>query len=165
MFDTDGSGDITLDEFIKIMNANKKHDENVDYLNNGIIRTFFGKDGKKTLKFEDFEKFLSSLKDEILRQEFLTYDVEGTGLISIEAFNELITSSVHFNSMKGISNFKKQLNVLKTRGFFAPTGRVDYDTFVAFHKLSQNIDDIGIAIQMYTAGGHSLRKGIIQKIG
>lgn len=158
MFDLDNSGEIDLAEFKNVIEANKK-DPNVNFSieDSALTKNLFGPDGKGRVTFKEFNNFIESFKDQLLMHEFLQHDVEGKNEISIESFNELITSSIHFNSIN-IPEFKKQLNLLKTRGFFKPTGRVDFETFKTFHLMSERIDDLKVAMQLYTASGKTLKK-------
>jgi len=158
MFDLDGSGEIDLNEFKQVIEANKK-DPNASFSieDSGLTRKLFGHDGKGKVSFAQFNQFIESFKDQLLLYEFLQHDVEGRNEISVESFNELITSSIHFNSIN-IPEFKKQLNLLKTRGFFKPSGRVDFETFKTFHLMSEKIGDLKVAMQLYTASGKSLKK-------
>ncbi|EFC45753.1 predicted protein [Naegleria gruberi] len=163
-FDLDGSGSIEASEFKELIKASRlrkssKKDilDDIDWNNNGLMNRLFGKDLSQKLSFEEFNKFIHKCKSALLKQEFLQYDVEGNGLISVEAFSELMTKSVHYNSTN-ISDFKRQLNLLKTRGFFAPTGRIDYDTFKAFNDMASHSEDIGIAIQLITSSRGGMKK-------
>ena len=103
-----------------------------------------------------------SLKQEILRQEFNIRDVERKGLISIDSFSDLVTRSVHFNSIR-ISEFKTQLALLKTRGFFMPSGKVEFETFKAFHLISAHLDQISTAAKLYAASGNPLDKPAFER--
>ncbi|KAF0980894.1 hypothetical protein FDP41_012682 [Naegleria fowleri] len=165
-FDLDGSGKIEAEEFKEIVRANRlrtdqkirKGDiDEIDWKNNGLMTRLFGPELDQKLSFDDFNKFIRQCKNALLRQEFLQYDVEGNGLISVEAFSELMTKSVHYNSLQ-INDFKRQLNLLKTRGFFAPTGRINYETFKAFNDMARNMDDIALMIQLYTASRKGMKK-------
>ncbi len=158
LFDSDGNGKVTFDEFKSIIQANKK-DSNakMDMESNGLVQYFFGKNKKKELSFEEFSTFLDTLKDEILKQEFLAYDVENKGMISVEAFSQLIGNSVHFNGFNA-SSFKRGLNLLKTRGYLKPSGRIDYETFKGFHQMALHADKISFCIQLYTTAGKPLTK-------
>jgi Ca2+-binding EF-hand superfamily protein len=165
MFDLDGSGTIDLNEFKHIINANKRDSkvkiENID--TSGLVKHLFGPEGTKKLSFKDFLEFIDSFKEQLLLHEFLMYDVEGKNEISVEAFNELITRSVHLNSLN-VPEFKRQLNLLKTRGFFKPSGRVNFETFKAFHIMSEHIEDLHLAMQLYASGGRELKKEDFTKI-
>ncbi|KAL9656235.1 hypothetical protein ABK040_007850 [Willaertia magna] len=160
-FDLDGNGNISLNEFKELIKANRirsnKENNEIDWNNNGLMKHLFGSELNNNLSFNDFIKFIKDCKEALLRQEFLLHDIEGNGLISVESFSELMTKSVHFNSTK-IPEFKRQLNLLKTNGYFAPTGRIDFETFKAFNDMSQHLDDIGIMIQLYTISGRGMKK-------
>jgi len=163
-FDLDGSGNIEAAEFQEIVKASRARVESkaramddINWKKNGLMIHLFGPELDQKLSFSDFMGFIKSCKEVLLRQEFLQYDVEGGGLISVEAFSELMTKSVHYNSTN-IPQFKRQLNLLKTRGFFAPSGRIDYETFKAFNDMAVHMDDIGIAIQLYTASRNGMKR-------
>eukprot|EP01080_Neovahlkampfia_damariscottae_P010333 gene10333-2748_t len=173
MVDANSDGLISLHEyqfFNKILNChfsdfkfvfNLFHDEisskdlckilkvDIDFSN------FFRKD---ILNFDDFYQIVNSLKMEVIRQEFKNYDTEGNGLISVESFSQLITSSMHFHSISNVPSFKKKLNVLKTNGFLKPSGRINLQTFKSFHLMSETSEEIGRALKIYSEGERSIGK-------
>jgi Ca2+-binding EF-hand superfamily protein len=159
MFDLDGNGTIDANEFKQILQANRrKKDREIDFNNNFIVQHFFGPNGQKRVTLEDFTRFIGKCKDLLQRLEFMQHDFEGRGFISVESFSELMTSTAHFNTVQNIPEFKRQLNLLKTNGFFAPSGRVDYETYKAFSHMSERINDISLALQLYTAPGRTVKK-------
>jgi Ca2+-binding EF-hand superfamily protein len=159
MFDIDGNGTIDINEFKQILQANRrKKDRDIDFKNNFVVQQFFGPNETNKVTLEDFVRFINKCKEVLQKLEFMQHDYEGRGQISIESFSELITNTSHFNTVRNIPEFKRQLNLLKTNGFFAPTGRVDFDTYKAFQHMSERINDIALALQLYTAPGRTVGK-------
>jgi hypothetical protein len=138
---------LTNEQICKVLRVNEK------------FKTFFPPESK----YSQFAAQQKYLKDLVLKQEFKQHDVEGKELISVEAFSELITHSIHFNSIGGLGGFKQKLNILKTNGYFAPTGKVDFDTFKAFHNMQTFSNDIGRLIKIYSDAGKKILKPDFKK--
>lgn len=165
MFDLDGNGSIDKHEFVQMITANQKQDSklaNEPVQLKGLVDHFYSNENK-LLTFDEFFGFVSDLKDQILFQEFNLRDMDRQGAIPVEAFSELVTNSVHFNSLR-VPDFKRQVALLKTKGFFAPSGKVDFETFRAFHLMSQQLDDIGVAIKLYAASGKPLNQIVFKRV-
>lgn len=123
------------------------------------FKTFFG----ESMRYGEYAALVKKIKDLVLTQEFTQHDIEGKDLISVESFSELITHSIHFNSIGGLPEFKKKLNILKTNGYFAPSGKVDYPTFKAFHNMQAYSNDIGRLIKIYSDGGRVITRPDFKK--
>jgi Ca2+-binding EF-hand superfamily protein len=157
IFDKNNNGFLDKDEFGDVLNSKKiKTKKQVDFKNSEIIHQLFS--DKSQISFKEFKNFILDLKKEILRQEFLRYDIEGKELISVESFSELITASVNLNSLNNISDLKKKLNILKTTGFFAPSGKIDFETFNSVNQLADNLEDISDAIEILVSNGKKIEK-------
>ena len=65
---------------------------------------------------------------------------------------------MHFNSISKVPTFKKKLKLLKTNGFLKPSGRINFETFSAFHVMSQTSQEIGRALKLYSEGGRPVYK-------
>mmetsp|Transcript_10498 Transcript_10498/g.15347 ORF Transcript_10498/g.15347 Transcript_10498/m.15347 type:complete len:434 (-) Transcript_10498:32-1333(-) len=155
VLDVNHSNTLSFDEFQHLIKYTSRSTSNLLKGDNKQMKEFFGEALDKEISFKEFETYIRKLKDEILRAEFMQHDPDQTNSITVESFSELMTDSVHFNSLR-VPFFKRQLNLLKTKGYFRPSGRVDFDTYAAFHAISENIDDIATAIQIHTAGGNTL---------
>lgn len=165
MFDSDGSGFIDKQEFYDFIRVNAAtHNTKIldsDLEKNALVRHFFGENQNKTISFDQFYAFVKSLKTEILRQEFFLYDPKQEGLISIDDFANIINESGNFTSLS-LPKFKEHLERLQGKGFFKSTkDKVDFETFEAIHRLSQNLENISSAIKLYSATGKPLTKGIV----
>lgn len=108
--------------------------------------------------YHDFESIVMNYREQVLKQEFSQHDFEQKGHISIEAFSELVTKSIHFNTITGATEFKQKLNLLKTKGFFSPSGRITFDIFKAFNILQNYSQDIARLIKMYAQSGNRIEK-------
>lgn len=160
LFDSSGNGKIDFNEFINVVQSisNSK----VDLKENGLSRILFGDRLNKEITYEDFEKFLISMKHELLKLEFTSRDKDGSGYISVEDFSELITNSKHFNSFH-VPFFKKQLGLLKTKGYFRPTGRINFTIYEAFRVLSENLEDIESAMLLLQATNHPVNRELFTR--
>jgi Ca2+-binding EF-hand superfamily protein len=47
---------------------------------------------------------------------------------------------------------------LKTNGYLKPSGRINFETFTAFHVMSETSDEIGKALKLYAEGGRPVHK-------
>ncbi|KAK6927588.1 EF-hand domain [Dillenia turbinata] len=114
MFDISNDGEIHMEEFKKVMGLMQAHNRQGKHQrgglrtglrvghtveNGGLIEYFFGKDGKRRLKHDNFVQFLRRLRDEILDLEFAHYDYKIRGSISAKDFALSMVASADMNHL------------------------------------------------------------------
>ncbi|KAF0852751.1 mitochondrial solute carrier family 25 (mitochondrial aspartate/glutamate transporter) member 12/13 [Andalucia godoyi] len=136
LFDLDGKGTVTKDEFKRVISANKSGflaDFDFDC---ELMRRFFGSSGSGNLSFSQFSQFLKEFKNEMVRQEFDRYDHDRDGRISGQDFASILTSYVEKDRIpdyikSNIDAFAKS-NLSKQSVTFAE--------FLAFNNFLKNLD-------------------------
>ena len=94
IYDRDCNGSIELSEFIRVQNSILGNvpellDPRTTGLTSSLLVHLFGSDGKGTLSFEEFSKFIDAFQKEILLYEFNNY-AKGNRTVSSEDFANLI---------------------------------------------------------------------------
>ncbi|CAM6083928.1 unnamed protein product [Calypogeia fissa] len=162
MFDLDGNGLIDRDEFKEVMRRFRERTrqglahQNTLYSNfnvstsidnGGMMELFFGKDGRKQLPHEEFEKFLRHLHDEILRLEFAHYDYKQTGTISAHDFALSMIASA---DMDLLNEYLKRAKTLLTNPEFKDM-RINPEDFRQFAALRKKLRKLTLAMSSYGA--------------
>ncbi|KJE90364.1 Cbara1 protein [Capsaspora owczarzaki ATCC 30864] len=172
MFDLDGNGTVDLTEFQQVQSVirrqfsgrskdraskqakNSASDSSDNSQASGTISRsplllhFFGKDGSKLLTYAAFKSFVHDLQSEINKIEFQSYS-RNEQTISEVAFAELLLS---YADLKDEEDFVLRA---KSREGQKP---VTFKQFQAFNNFLKNIDDVEMALGMYTAAGASITK-------
>ncbi|CAG8445764.1 1908_t:CDS:2 [Ambispora gerdemannii] len=135
LFDINGTGKVTFDQFKEILSANLGPDSvpfdyNCDWLN-----LYVGVDGKKhDLAYEEFSQLLKGIQGERLRQEFKYYDKDQIGFINPDAFKKIILSiAKHKLSDSLIEHLPTLCNV-------SAGNKISYANVVAFYNVVRQMD-------------------------
>jgi len=91
IFDRDGDGFITRDEFKQVLESSTDQELGEFDVNSEWLKRFFGKAGNEKLSYYEFTQVLAGLQNEISRQQFSKYDKSGRGFISTSDMTTLIT--------------------------------------------------------------------------
>ncbi|KAJ3192480.1 hypothetical protein HK101_006513 [Irineochytrium annulatum] len=152
IFDDDGNGTITKEEFQKIMVhqfANVKvarmgSIEVKEHLNipaSGLVRYLFGKKGQKVLTFDAFTEFMKKLQLEVLKLEFHQFDVQNDS-ISLKDFGRAL---IEYGPQKYLVE-----TLAKVDAYPDTAERVTFEQYQAFDDVARNhIEDLGIAYKYY----------------
>lgn len=92
LFDTNGSGFISFDEFQSIYSATEVHKQIPFNFDCRFVCLHFGQDKKKELSYDEFTQFLQNLQEEHARQAFVSFDKSHQGRISALDFNKIMTT-------------------------------------------------------------------------
>jgi solute carrier family 25 (mitochondrial aspartate/glutamate transporter), member 12/13 len=103
-----------------------------------LIKRFFGTDGKKRVRVDDFSLFFNKLQNEMAQQAFFQIDPNGTGWVSLDSFFKLI------------SNFgRRQLpESLVARIGATRHDAVSFTDFLAFQTILNNLPSLCTTIAM-----------------
>lgn len=160
MFDRNGDGRIDREEFQMVMASmrarTRKNVRQHDGLRTGLkvqgsvedcglIEFFFGKDGQKLLKHEDFEQFLKELHEEIIRLEFSHYDYIDQGTIAAKDFG---LSMVAAADLSHLNHYLDSVDALGNEAFFKDC-RVTFEEFHNFTELRKRLQPLAVAINSY----------------
>ncbi|MCO5573608.1 hypothetical protein L7F22_027380 [Adiantum nelumboides] len=160
MFDRNGDGSIDREEFQRVMDSmrarTRKNVRQYDGLrtglkiersveNCGLIEFFFGKNGEKLLKHEDFEQFLKQLHEEIIRLEFSHYDYLDQGAMSAKDFG---LSMVAAADLSRLNHYLDRVDALGNKASFKDC-RVTFEEFHDFSELRKKLQPLATAINSY----------------
>ncbi|KAL2635960.1 hypothetical protein R1flu_007439 [Riccia fluitans] len=160
MFDFDGNGVIDREEFKMVMSRMRESTRQglaqrnghrpglkitTSVENGGLVDLFFGPDGTKLFRHEDFKKFLHELHEEIIRLEFSHYDLNDQGTISAQDFGLSMIAAADLTSL---SELLGRVNLL-SRSPRLRNVRITQEEFRQFAYLRKNLSSLALAISAY----------------
>jgi len=131
LFDTDGSGTVSFDEFRQIVQETSLHQSIPFPLDSDFVKLYFGKEKIRVITYAEFSQFLHDFHDEYAQVAFKAKDAKGSGFISPKDFLTIMT------------DIKSHLltEPVKANLVSACQGHlVSYPFFVAFISLLSNIE-------------------------
>jgi len=135
LFDTNGNGTVSFDEFIGILSKTTLHQKIPFNYECDFIKLYFGKDKSRQITYSEFSQFLHDFHEEYASIAFKATDKEGTGFISSADFEEIMTSVKSHLLTPAI---KANLRAAAQGG---PNGQsVSYAYFIAFISLLSNME-------------------------
>ncbi|KAL1925359.1 uncharacterized protein VTP21DRAFT_242 [Calcarisporiella thermophila] len=141
LFDTQNTGKITFGQFKQALSSFLAPGSAPIDFNSDWMRMFVG-GGKKaedadsrTLTYGEFSQLLKGLQGERLRQQFKRHDPEGTGFISPESFQQIISDVARHK----LSDYV--IERLPTISQVCPDG-IGYAHVLAFHNVIRQLDQI-----------------------
>eukprot|EP01061_Rhynchopus_euleeides_P000013 TRINITY_DN1000_c1_g1_i1.p1 TRINITY_DN1000_c1_g1~~TRINITY_DN1000_c1_g1_i1.p1 ORF type:complete len:366 (+),score=124.61 TRINITY_DN1000_c1_g1_i1:52-1149(+) len=159
MFDSNESGTVDVDEF-KQMCKCLSTDSTVKYnFKGGITQKFFGSDYNNQLSVTEFWSFVDSLRAEVWRAEFRSFDHNDSGTIRPDQFAALVTNSMlgshlPFYIVDNIRHMKTNVRL---------PAEIPYSAWETFNMILLNSQDIARLIQTFTAGGQDLDKDAFKR--
>jgi len=135
LFDTNGNGTVSFDEFIGILSKTTLHQKIPFNYECDFIKLYFGKDKSRQITYSEFSQFLHDFHEEYASIAFKATDKEGTGFISSADFEEIMTSVKSHLLTPAV---KANLRAAAQGG---PNGQsVSYAYFIAFISLLSNME-------------------------
>ena len=135
LFDTNGNGTVSFDEFIGILSKTTLHKKIPFNYECDFIKLYFGKEKDRVINYNEFSQFLHDFSEEYATVAFKAKDKEGSGFISSADFEEVMQSVKSHLLTPQIS---ENLRSIAHNG---PNGQsVSYAFFVAFLSLLSNME-------------------------
>ncbi|KAI8822027.1 uncharacterized protein EV422DRAFT_525419 [Fimicolochytrium jonesii] len=169
LFDINGDGTVSKDEFEKIMlhhatglgfgsRLGNQERQKVDVTHSGIYKLFFGNQGEKNMVYDEFIDFMRRLHLETLKLEFAQFDVEEkTNSISMRDF------ALSCISYAPPSQLPKLIDKAAQLPNYAE--RVTFDEFYAFDQMVRTrLHDLGLAYKLYTSMEHGLDRTDFRRV-
>eukprot|EP00088_Acartia_fossae_P001026 TRINITY_DN10389_c0_g1_i3.p1 TRINITY_DN10389_c0_g1~~TRINITY_DN10389_c0_g1_i3.p1 ORF type:complete len:695 (-),score=135.35 TRINITY_DN10389_c0_g1_i3:366-2450(-) len=152
LFDTNGNGSVSFDEFVEIIRKTTLH-KNIPFnfeSESDFIKLYFGKDKSRQISYSEFSQFLHDFHDEYASNAFKGKDSEGNGFISVADFEEIMVS---IKSHLLTDQVKSNISAIAKAG---PNGnQVSYAYFVAFLSLLSNMELIKRVYLNSTSGSRT----------
>lgn len=137
LFDTNGNGSVSFDEFVAIISKTTLH-QNIPFnfeSESDFIKLYFGKEKNRQINYIEFSQFLHDFHDEYASVAFKAKDSEGSGFISTADFEEIMLS---IKSHLMTDQVKANITAISKDG--ANGNQVSYAYFVAFISLLNNTE-------------------------
>lgn len=112
----------------------------------GMLKMFFGVEGKNTLSLDTFLNYVKSVRRAVLELEYKHANASGSGVLTAEEWGMYL---VAFAPEPLHSDLVKRANVLKEA---MPGGTVPLQDFFLFTELVQRIDQLADALDAITGG-------------
>ena len=135
LFDTNGNGTVSFDEFLGILSKTTLHKKIPFNYDCDFIKLYFGKNKDRQITYSEFSQFLHDFHEEYASVAFKAKDKDGSGFISAADFEEIMTSvKSHLLTPAITAN-------LRAAASGGNTGQaVSYAFFIAFISLLSNME-------------------------
>eukprot|EP00003_Mantamonas_plastica_P028564 TRINITY_DN6542_c0_g1_i2.p1 TRINITY_DN6542_c0_g1~~TRINITY_DN6542_c0_g1_i2.p1 ORF type:complete len:445 (-),score=173.83 TRINITY_DN6542_c0_g1_i2:917-2251(-) len=151
-FDLDNNGFVEKDEFERMIEVTHGKHALAFYESTGLLKKYFGSDGKKHMTLDDFRAFRGSVREELIRLEFRRVDRNRTGYVTGKQFAKLLERQ---HAVEEHAYVASSRNLAR---FHNHGGKFSEDSYVALVKMMDDIEPIENAIKKMTAGGHAINK-------
>jgi calcium uptake protein 1, mitochondrial len=145
-FDADGNGYLDADEFVCMMTAMRKSQTNatglrtglktgvtnLDAIGDGLLDYLFTPKRNKTLTLAKFNKFLSSLREEMDSLEFSHYDTNKTNTLTLRDFGYSLVCQAKMDVLP------RFLEAVKRLPGYESKKRIKRDDFLAFARIAKH---------------------------
>ncbi|XP_049798031.1 calcium-binding mitochondrial carrier protein Aralar1 isoform X3 [Schistocerca nitens] len=148
LFDTNGNGMVTFDEFVEVMRKTVLLQKLPFNMDGDFVKLYFGKDKKRLVSYAEFSQFLHDFHEEYAVEAFRRYDKNGTGFISALDFQDIM-----INIKSHLLTREVRANLVAAAGGGSGGHRVSFPFFMAFNSLLNNMELIK-RIYLNATGGH-----------
>ncbi|CAL7942556.1 unnamed protein product [Xylocopa violacea] len=148
LFDTNGNGMVTFDEFVEVMRKTELHRRMPFNMDSSFIKLYFGKDKKRLISYAEFSQFLHDFHEEYATEAFKKFDKEGQGFISALDFQDIMLSIKSHLLTKDVKN-----NLVAAASTGQGGRKVSFPYFMAFNSLLNNMELIK-RIYLNATNGH-----------
>mmetsp|Transcript_38292 Transcript_38292/g.44613 ORF Transcript_38292/g.44613 Transcript_38292/m.44613 type:complete len:381 (-) Transcript_38292:75-1217(-) len=154
VFDDENKGSLNLNQFEQVVASLSDDDGDAvrKLAGGGILKKLFGPEGQGRCSYDSFRSVVDQIQTEVWKAEFMQCDPERCGNISVEKFGQLIASQMLGSHLP----FYLVGNLRRLREVHTDRDVVPMSSWIAFHKIMQHADQIGEAIELFTANGAPL---------
>lgn len=151
MFDTNGSGSVTHDEFEEIIKMTTLYEKIPFDFKSDFMTLHFGANHARTVSYSEFSQLLHDFHEEHAIQAFKQYDKKRSGVIAAMDFSDIMVSvKSHLLS----EDVKK--NLVAVAGSASGGHQVTFPYFMAFNSLLNNMELVKKIYLHFTKGNTSL---------
>lgn len=147
LFDTNGSGFITYDEFEEIIKVTTLHKKIPFNFTSDFVRLHFGENHKRTVNFAEFSQVLHDFHEEHAVQAFKSRDINKQGIISAIDFSDIM-----INCKSHLLSEDVRRNLVAVAGAGTGGHQVTFPFFIAFNTLLNNMELIKRIFLSFTKG-------------
>lgn len=151
LFDTNGSGSITYDEFEEIIRVTTLHQKIPFNFKGDFMLLHFGDDRKRTVTYSEFSQVLHDFHEEHAVQAFKTMDKNRKGIISAMDF-----SYIMMNCKSHLLSEDVKPNLVAVAGGGTGGHFVTFPYFMAFNSLLNNMELVKRIYMTFTKGNLQL---------
>jgi solute carrier family 25 aspartate/glutamate transporter 12/13 len=151
LFDTNGSGSITYDEFEEIIRVTTLHQKIPFNFKGDFMLLHFGDDRKRTVTYSEFSQVLHDFHEEHAVQAFKTMDKNRKGVISAMDF-----SYIMMNCKSHLLSEDVKPNLVAVAGGGTGGHLVTFPYFMAFNSLLNNMELVKRIYLTFTKGNLQL---------
>ena len=145
LFDINGDGVVSFEEFTRLMNANKAQSAIPFDWNSGWASLYIGgRKNRHDMTYPQFAQMLRGLQGEKIRQAFHHFDKNGDGYIDPEDFQRIITETAsHKLSDHLLTNLQTLCNI-------GPGSKISYANVRAFQNMMREMDLVELVVKNAT---------------
>eukprot|EP01087_Luapelamoeba_hula_P020250 TRINITY_DN6880_c0_g1_i1.p1 TRINITY_DN6880_c0_g1~~TRINITY_DN6880_c0_g1_i1.p1 ORF type:complete len:796 (+),score=160.15 TRINITY_DN6880_c0_g1_i1:164-2551(+) len=162
LFDDGNDGYLNREEFRRVMAA-IGGDTGLSAafnLNNAFWRRFFeGKHGQDSIHLSELTRIYRSLKEDILLQEFIRFDPEGTGEIAASDFANTLVSNTPSKDLPS-----HVIDRLRSVSAAYRDAKVNFEEFYNFNSFITRLDDVESGLQMCSAAMGQISKDDFKRL-
>lgn len=145
LFDLQGTGKVTYENFVKVVNENKASDSIPFDWNAKWANLYVGTSGSRhDMSYTQFAQMLRGLQGERVRQAFTYFDKKSTGYIEPTEFAEIIRKTLgHKLSDHLLENLETLCNL-------GSSSKISYSTVRAFSNVVREMDMVDNIVRAAT---------------
>jgi len=180
MFDLNGDGEVTLEEFKKVRSlflsmtttGSRHRDRNTtgnvlsQDVNTGLATHFFGENGEDKLTVDEFIEFKTRLQEEVMFLEFCSYNPRQGKITEIQ-FMEILLIHANFGNQKHqkvVKRFKKAFEMEDgEEGKIEKIG-ITFQDYLDFFSFLRSLRDVEMALSFHTVAGQAINKETFKQV-
>ena len=151
LFDTNGSGSITYDEFEEIIKSTIFHQKIPFDFKSDFVRLHFGEKHTRTISYSEFSQLLHDFHEEHAIQAFKLRDKQKQGVISALDFSEIMS-----NCKRHLLSDDVRRNLVASASSTAGGHQVSFPYFMAFNTLLNNMELIKRIFLTFTKNNYQM---------